>query len=155
MSIFLLIFEKRKMQNNRSIICLLGEPGSWKALAIDSNFTRNAPEVRGHLTKCCSSKDPLTCVVSFTKIKFYFYTVVLSYFSVLLSSPFAHLLQRFSFPFTFFSPAIIFECVGFLPAISWGGWDRLVFFIIAHSVWKNIALCSTGMLNTKKQTNTF
>lgn len=52
-------------------------------------------------------------------------------------------------------PAIIFECVGFSPAVSRGGWDHLVFFIIAHSVWKNIALCSTGKLTTKKQTNTF
>lgn len=52
-------------------------------------------------------------------------------------------------------PAIIFECVGFLSGVSWGGWDRLIFFIIAHSVWKSITFCSTGRLTTRKQTNTF
>lgn len=102
-SIFMLIFGKKR--KCRTADLLSWGAGDLKALAIHSNLTRNAPKVRGHLTKYCSSVDPLTCVVSFTKIKFHFHAVALSYFTVLLSSPFAHLLQRFSFPFTFFLPA--------------------------------------------------
>lgn len=75
------------MQKSRSIISLLREPETSKARAIYSNLTRNAPKVRGHLTKYCSPIEPLKSVVSFTKNKFYFYAVVLSHFACFYLRP--------------------------------------------------------------------
>ncbi len=88
---------KRERRAVELLSAVLGSRGPKKRLWSDRVWLGNVPKVRGHLTKYCSSIDPLTCLVSFSKSRFHFHAAVFLFFRRFYHHP-HRLLQRFFLP---------------------------------------------------------